>query len=134
MTKHSPTYRTFDIVLAPFPFFDSPGGKIRPCLVLSSHDYFNKLVNQCTIAMITSAKNSSWPYDIKISDPLRCGLAKPCVIRLRLLTIPNNIVLKPLGKLSSSDRLRVQEGLQKIFHDLPLFTPSPVQSIKEFQP
>ena len=68
MKKHSHTYKTFDIILAPIPYTDSSQDKVRPALILSSQQYYNEFIEHYIVAMITTASNSIWPYDIKITD------------------------------------------------------------------
>lgn len=87
----------WEIVVVPFPFSDGPGTKRRPALVLSPAD-FNRQSGHSILAMITSAERSAWPGDIPL-DPALLGLHKPCVIRMKLFTIDNLLIVKSIGKL-----------------------------------
>ncbi|MBZ5620680.1 MAG: type II toxin-antitoxin system PemK/MazF family toxin [Acidobacteriia bacterium] len=87
----------WEIVVVPFPFTDGPGTKRRPALVLSPVD-FNRQSGHSILAMITSAERSAWPGDIPL-DPALLGLHKACVIRMKLFTIDNLLVVKSIGRL-----------------------------------
>jgi mRNA interferase MazF len=74
MRKHIVTFKAFDVVVVPFPFTDRTTTKRRPALVLSDDNNFNNKIGHSVLAMITSAKNSSWPLDITITDLDCAGL------------------------------------------------------------
>lgn len=103
----------YDTAVVPFPFAEQPVLKRRPVVVLSSHR-FNEGNNATIVAMITTAKESTWPSDILIRDLLSASLNTPCVIRWRLATIPNELVLRRLGALSGLDRLACERELANI--------------------
>jgi mRNA interferase MazF len=67
------TYEQFDVVALPFPFSDRIQSKFRPVVVLSGRK-FNKSNRHVVTAMITTAKKSAWPLDVKISDLDSSGL------------------------------------------------------------
>ena len=60
--------KTFAVVAVPFPFSDTSKTKRRPALVISSSSLFNNVIGHSVMVMITSAKNSEWPLDVKIQD------------------------------------------------------------------
>lgn len=102
-----------DVVVVPFPFVEQPVAKRRPALVLSKED-FNSNSGQSILAMITSAAGSSWPSDVTIEDGQSAGLVKRSVLRWKLFTMPNNLIIRKLGKLSTSDEARVVDGSMRI--------------------
>lgn len=101
----------FDIVVVPFPFDEMPVNKRRPAVVLSGR-HFNVANGQTIFAMITTAKATSWPSDVAIETLDEAGLQQPCVIRLRLRTLPNASILRRLGRLASADRERCARQLE----------------------
>lgn len=111
-------YNQFDIVVVPFPFVDSHTAKKRPAIVLSSHQYFNTNAGHSVMAMITSARNSSWPHDVEITDLPISGLPKPSVIRMKFFTIDHRLILEPIGTLSTKDKKTLSKTLKVIFNGL----------------
>ncbi|MFQ5741417.1 MAG: type II toxin-antitoxin system PemK/MazF family toxin [Acidobacteriota bacterium] len=104
------TCESWDVVLVPFPFSDQPGHKRRPALVLS-----NRLFNRrghTVLAMITTAGHHPWPGDVALADPRVAGLDVPCIVRLKLFTLDNRLLLQQLGRLSAQDRQEVTDQLR----------------------
>jgi mRNA interferase MazF len=99
---------TGPVVVVPFPFADSTKTKKRPAIVLSS-EAFQKSNAHVTLAMITSAKHSHWHGDIEISDLDSAGLSASSIIRQKLFTIDERLIEKQVGRLSPSDRKRLQK-------------------------
>jgi mRNA interferase MazF len=100
----------YQTVVVPYPFHERPVTKRRPALVLSGQ-LFNQANGQTLVAMITTAKETSWPSDIEIKDLEAAGLRHPCVLRFRFQTLPNGIFVRPLGSLSGLDRLACERQL-----------------------
>jgi mRNA interferase MazF len=97
------SYKQFDIVKVPFPFTDKNTTKKRPAVVLNQPNY-QKLHQHCILGIITSAKNSSWPDDLQISQLEKAGLPSPSVIRFKLFTLDERFILGKLGTLSTKDK------------------------------
>jgi len=95
-----------DVVVVPFPFVDLPAEKRRPSLVLSQRD-FNSAHRHSICAMITTAAQSKWPSDVAIEDLKPTGLNRPCVVRWKLFTLPNDFILRRAGTLALRDRNKV---------------------------
>ena len=101
----------WDIVLVPFPFSDQPGQKRRPALTVSQVA-FNR--DGATIfAMITTAGHRPWPGDSAITDLSTAGLTAPCLVRLKLFTLDNRLILKTIGRLGEVDRAEVSGQLRR---------------------
>jgi mRNA interferase MazF len=102
--------KPFEVVNVPFPFTDRPLSKIRKALVLSSEIHNEK--NGATIlCMITSAERSNWLGDLKIINWEKAGLKKPCIIRLKLFTLDNTLIIEKKGDLQTKDRIEFKEQL-----------------------
>lgn len=99
------TCESGDVVVVPFPFTDSPQHKVRPALVLSRRE-FNEQSGHTIMAMITKAKESRWPGDVAIQHQ-QAGLPEKCVVRLKIFTIDNRLVLRKIGGLDEQDREKV---------------------------
>ncbi len=106
-------YKIFDVVLVPLPFTDHNADKKRPALVLSDHDSFNDLTENCVLAMITSAKNPGWPLDVPIGS-LKAGLSKPSKVRMKLFTLDRRLIIKKIGGLAAKDQQAVKKSLQEL--------------------
>ncbi len=88
--------------MVPFPFTERPGAKRRPAVVLSNRE-FNRH-GHTVLAMITTRAHRPWPGDLEIAGLEASGLEVPCIIRLKLFTLDNRLVLRHLGRLSAADR------------------------------
>jgi len=111
------TFKAFDVVVVPFPFTDKTTTKRRPALVLSQANSFNKRVAHSVLAMITSASNSDWPLDIEIEDIDAAGLPYASIVRMKLFTLDDQLVIRKAGSLSTKDQEAVTPALLKL---LPL--------------
>lgn len=98
----------YDTIVVPFPFADVPVLKRRPAVVLSG-PVFNTNNGASVVAMITTAKASTWPSDVSRADLDSACLRHPCIIRWRLATIPNALISKRLGHLSERDRFACEQ-------------------------
>ena len=110
------TFDAFDVVVVPFPFTDRTTTKRRPALVLSDAGNFNKQVGQSVLAMITSAVNSSWPLDVDLTDLDSAGLPSASVVRMKLFTLDDQLVIRKAGALSKDDQQRVTNTLKQLLN------------------
>ncbi|MCB0593927.1 MAG: type II toxin-antitoxin system PemK/MazF family toxin [Lewinellaceae bacterium] len=108
----------FKIILVPFPFDGLSGKKVRSALCLTEEiSHYNHVV----IAFITSQISKAWESsDIILSstdsDFKHTGLKVDSAIRLhRLVTIPEKIMLRELGKLPSNQEIAVKDKLRQLF-------------------
>ncbi|MBS0271440.1 MAG: type II toxin-antitoxin system PemK/MazF family toxin [Proteobacteria bacterium] len=107
-------FKSYSIVAVPFPFTDKDYTKKRPALVVSQEEY-QKYTHHCVLAMITSAKQSHWKMDITIQDIEVAGLPGLSVIRPKLFTLDERLILRGLGELSNRDKEIVKNTLSQIF-------------------
>lgn len=108
----SAIYDPWDVVVVPFPFVERFGTKRRPALVLSAAD-FNATGNT-VLAMITTAPAGEWEHDVRLIDLQGAGLPAPCVVRFKLFTIDNRLLIRRAGGLSVRDRAAVKRSLQRV--------------------
>ena len=111
------SFEQFDVVVVPFPFTDRTTSKRRPALVISNADNFNKNVGQSVLAMITSAKNSDWPLDTEITDLDSAGLPSASIVRMKLFTLDDQLIIRKAGALSTQDQKNISNSLKDL---LPL--------------
>ena len=105
------TCEAWDVVAVPFPFTDRPAQKRRPALVVSQKR-FNRHGHSLR-AMITSSSRR-WPGDSVLKGLDSAGLSAPCVVRLKLFTLDNRLIIRPLGRLSQNDQRQVAFELKAI--------------------
>lgn len=61
--------------------------------------------------MITSAKNSSWKSDFLLKKLNGTGLNTPSIVRQKIFTIDQSLIIKELGKLSPEDIKQIKNKL-----------------------
>lgn len=102
-----------DIVVVPFPFTDKKSVKHRPALVLSDVTAFD--IGHSVMAMITSRTHARWPLDVDIEDKAAAGLSASSVVRMKLFTLDNRLILHRAGTLAARDAKAVASNLKKLF-------------------
>ena len=100
-----------EVVIVPFPFTDRATQKRRPAVVLSEKS-FNRH-GHSLMAMITSSR-TLWPSDSPITNLASCGLSGACLVRLKLFTLDNRLIVRRIGRLSEPDKSQVAGGLKTI--------------------
>lgn len=104
------TYDAFDVVVVPFPFTDRAAAKRRPALVLSDAAAFNAAIRHVVLAMITSATHAGWPLDTPVVDLLPSA----SVVRMKLFTLDDRLIVRRAGALGRPDRENVRLALRKL--------------------
>lgn len=99
-------YKPFSVVSVPFPFTDANQQKRRPALVLSAREFQQKN-GHVSLAMITTAKHSSWLGDHRILDLKKAGLPIESIVRQKIFTLDIRLIEKELGFLSHEDQQEV---------------------------
>lgn len=96
-----------DVILAWVPNVGSPGGKLRPALIVQS-DHNNSRLNETMIAAITSNTSrvreaTQLLIEVATPDGATAGLLYDSAVRCeRLHVIPQTDVRRVIGKLPSS--------------------------------
>ena len=65
--------------------------------------------------MITTAKAVQWPLDVPLEHPRAAGLPQNCLVRMKLFTLDNRLLVNWPGHLSEPDRRKVQDSLDVLF-------------------
>ena len=112
MKKRTMIYNKFDVVKVIFPFTDKVASKKRPALVVSSSNYQINY-NHCILAMITSAKHTSWQDDVIITNLESAGLTSPSKIRLKIFSLDCSLIAGKLGHLVDKDNELIFKKLKK---------------------
>lgn len=108
------TSDAFDVVVVPFPFTDRAAVKRRPALVVSDASAFNAPSGHAVLAMITSAGHEPWPLDTPVCDLESAGLPSASVIRMKLFTLDERLILRTAGHLARIDRDAVVGALRAL--------------------
>lgn len=115
--------RRGDVVVAPFPFQDRPGAKIRPAVVVQSDAENGRLVNT-VLAMITGNLSDAGRPTTLLVDPQAAegagsGLKGPSLVKCyNLTTIRQQLVIQVIGHLSDALKQKLNSCL-KVALDLP---------------
>jgi mRNA interferase MazF len=107
------SFARFDIVIVPFPFTDRPVTRRRPALVVSATAW-NGASGHVVCAMITSARQSTWPHDTAVTNLTAAGLTAACVVRLKLFTLEAGLVIRRAGALAEADAAAVTATLTAV--------------------
>lgn len=106
-----------DVVLAPFPFQDNPGQKIRPAVVVQS-DAENRRLANTILAMITgNVDDAGQPttvfVDPRTPDGAGSGLSGPSLIKCyNLATIRQRRILHVMGHLPDTLMQQLNRALK----------------------
>ena len=114
MKKLMAIYKQFEIVVVPFPFTDTTKTKRRPALVVSDLQQFS--VDKSVLAMITTKSHSPWSLDAEIEYLDSAGLKAPSIVRFKLFTIEDILIIKKIGSLSQNDVITVRSRIRSLFN------------------
>ena len=104
-------YQRGDILLVEMPFTDSPAGKKRPAVVLST-EAFNGYGLKIIVAAITTNLNTPFrPGDTTLGDWQASGLLKPSAVRGYLGMADQRHIERVLGKMTDRDFSQVEQGI-----------------------
>jgi mRNA interferase MazF len=104
-------FEQWAVVVVPFPFTDRDTQMRRPAVVLSSQMKFGAPSGHSVLAMITNASHSGWPFDVVLTDRVAAGLPAPSMVRMKLFTIDDRLVLRRLGRLAPPDQEAVTRAI-----------------------
>ena len=102
-----------DLVEVPFPFIESGLAKVRPALVLSTPD-FQRQTGACILAMVTSAERSRWQNDCVLEAWSEAGLQKPSIVRWKVFTLDDSLIVRRRGRLKDNDLSSIREALAQV--------------------
>lgn len=108
------TYKTWDVILVPFPFTNLSRVKKRPALIISPDSYNSD--RDVIILFITSNIHAyPKPGDHLIEFWQESGLPKPSMTKMKFATIATTIIDKKIGSLHNSDRSAIKEKMRDFF-------------------
>ena len=101
---------SFEVVAVPFPFTETVGTKRRPALVVSKKAFNER--GHTIMGMITTKDHHPWPGDTVIEDLASAGLHTSCIVRLKIFTLDNRLIIKKIGTISKGDQATVIKQLR----------------------
>lgn len=104
-----------DVVVVPFPFSDRAAAKRRPALVLSGRRFNRE--GHTVMAMVTTKKVPPWPVDTPLANFQSAGLKVSCLVRFKIFTLDNRLILNKIGRLSEMDAEKVAVRIQDVLCD-----------------
>jgi mRNA interferase MazF len=107
-------YEFGDLVLVPFPFTDQSATKRRPAVVVSSAAYHRTRPDLLIMAVTSQQPSTLSVGEVQVQDWRGAGLLKPSVLKPVLTTIDPVLVLKKLGRLTSTDQAALRQALTTI--------------------
>lgn len=107
------TFDRWSVVVVPFPFTESPATKRRPALIVSE-PLLTETAGPSILTMITSAGKARWPSDVVLSDLQSAGLRSPSLVRFKLFTLDQRLILRRSGQLGKADRDTVTQALAAV--------------------
>ena len=103
-----PNYSMTDIVLVRYPFSDLSASKIRPAIVISaphiSQDIF--------IVPLTSQITNLLPGEFVLAFWEQSGLNVASAVKRGIYTIHQDLILKKVGQLTSTDQTKLTSSLK----------------------
>ncbi len=105
------TCDAFDVIVVPFPFTETARAVTRPALIVSRR-VFNEH-GYSVLAMITDCRNEPWALDAPV-DHASAGLKMPSVVRMKLFTLDNRLILRRIGQIPRPDRAAVLLSLRDL--------------------
>lgn len=100
-------YSKNDVILVRYPFADLSGSKVRPAVVISSPHISEDIF----VVPLTSKTASLLPGEFVLTDWNSAGLNVVTAVKRGIYTVNKSLVVKGVGKLSSSDSKRVESSL-----------------------
>jgi mRNA-degrading endonuclease toxin of MazEF toxin-antitoxin module len=105
--------RRGEIVLVKFVFADEKGAKQRPGLIISGEQYHQGR-REAVLAAITSNVGRLLIGDHRITEWQQAGLLFPSTITAIIRTIKQEMIVRKIGELRSSDLQAVESNLRKM--------------------
>lgn len=116
MKRHMVIYKQFDVVVVLFLFTDNTATKKRPAVVISDATFFNQPLKKSVMAMITTTGHTPWALDTLIADLTSAGLKTASLIRMKLFTLDDGLIVKKIGHLASEEQSAVSSQLKQLLN------------------
>lgn len=98
----------------PFPFTSQAASKKRPAVVVSSSAYAVERPDLIVMAITTQLRPTPMFGETWLHHWQAASLLKPSVVKPVIATLEQRLVIRTLGRLSSSDQQDLREVLSRI--------------------
>jgi mRNA interferase MazF len=102
-------YSKNDVIIVRYPFSDISSSKVRPAVVISaphvSEDVF--------VIPLTSGTISLLAGEFVLADWAKAGLNVETAVKRGIYTVNKKLIIKKVGKLSTSDFKRLESSLRE---------------------
>ena len=102
-----PSYSKSEVILVKYPFSDLSGSKVRPAIIVNAQHSSQDVL----IVPLTSKTTSLLAGEFVLNDWRSAGLNVESAVKRGIYTVQRNLIVKNIGKLSSSDTLEVDRSL-----------------------
>ncbi len=107
-------YRAGDIVLLRFPFTDLKSAKKRPAVIISSDIFYKHYNDVVVIALTSKFQNDEL---LRLFEWEKAGLLKETWIKPVIGTLSDDLIVKKIGVISSSDSKKVSSIVNSILDE-----------------
>jgi len=108
-----PSYSRHEVVLVRYPFSDLTDAKIRPAIVVGT-----AIRSDLLIVPLTSRTGAMAVGEFSLADWRGAGLNVASTVKRGIYTVHTSLVLKSVGRLSSSDTEQLDSSL-RLWLELP---------------
>ena len=103
-------YSKNEVVLVRYPFADLSSSKVRPAVVISTPHISDDIF---VVPLTSKTADSLLPGEFILTDGNNAGLNVITAVKRGIYTANRSLVIKVVGKLSSSDSQRIESSLRK---------------------
>jgi len=108
------SYEFGDVLLVPFPFSNQTAGKQRPAAVVSSASYNRERLDLILLAITSQIRPTLGFGEALVAQWKQAGLIKPGLFKPVLTTVERGLVIRKLGRLTTTDQTKLREVLDTI--------------------
>jgi len=100
-----------DVLVVPFPFTNQIAAKRRPAVVVSRRVYNDTRPDVILMAITTQVRPPGAIGEFEIVHWQEAGLFRPSLVKPIFATFQQNLIVRRLGALSSTDKKLLRETI-----------------------
>ena len=103
------------LLLAPFPFSDQSGRKVRPVIVLSNNEFNQHSEDLIVVGVTSNISKGKYTLDLSNQDLEEGKLFTPCCIKIEnMLKIDQELIIKKIGKIKKEKLNKIADIILSI--------------------